>query len=60
LEFVGLSDAQTRELEATMPPQCVDAFWTFYIDGTLDESILTPTVAELTGRPPRTFAFRQQ
>jgi uncharacterized protein YbjT (DUF2867 family) len=56
LEFVGLSDAETRaELEATMPPRYVDAFWSFYVDGTLDESLLTPTVAELTGRPPHTF-----
>jgi hypothetical protein len=38
-----------------MPPEYLDAFWSFHVDGTLDESVLTPTVGELTGRAPRTF-----
>lgn len=57
LEFVGLSDDETRaELEATMPPEYVEAFWDFYVGGTLDEATVHPTVAEVTGRPARTFA----
>jgi hypothetical protein len=41
---------------AAMPAVSVDAFFSFYVDGTLDESTAHPTVAEVTGRPPRTFA----
>ena len=26
-----------------------------YVDGTLDESVVHPTVEQITGRPPRTF-----
>ncbi|WP_433195460.1 NAD(P)H-binding protein [Nocardia sp. CA-107356] len=52
----GLTNAQTRaELEATMPQKYVDAFWSFFADGTLDESQVYPTVQEVTGRVPRTF-----
>ncbi|MGW5723506.1 NAD(P)H-binding protein [Amycolatopsis sp. NPDC003865] len=57
LEFVGLSDEETRaELEASMPHEYVEAFWDFYVGGTLDEATVHPTVAEVTGRPARTFA----
>ncbi|MGW5741506.1 NAD(P)H-binding protein [Amycolatopsis sp. NPDC003861] len=56
LEFVGLSNDETRvELEAGMPREYVDAFWNFYVDGTLDEATVYPTVHEVTGRPARTF-----
>jgi nucleoside-diphosphate-sugar epimerase len=34
----------------------VDAFFDFYAGGTLDESKVLPTVREVTGRPPGTFA----
>jgi hypothetical protein len=33
----------------------VDAFFSFYADGTLDESVVLPTVQDVTGAPPRTF-----
>ncbi|SFW91031.1 NAD(P)H-binding protein [Amycolatopsis australiensis] len=57
LEFVGLSDEETRaELEASMPREYVEAFWDFYVGGTLDEATVYPTVAEVTGRQPGTFA----
>jgi len=57
LRFVGLSNDETRvELEAGMPREYVDAFWSFYVDGTLDEATVHPTVPEVTGRPARTFA----
>jgi hypothetical protein len=39
-----------------MPASYVDAFFNFYADGALDESIVLPTVAQVTGRPPGTFA----
>jgi uncharacterized protein YbjT (DUF2867 family) len=56
LTFVGLTDEQTRaEMAATMPAEYVDAFWNFYVDRTLDETMATPVVAEVTGRAPRTF-----
>jgi hypothetical protein len=34
----------------------VDAFFRFFVDGELDESAVLPTVEELTGRAPRSFA----
>ncbi|MGW3963776.1 NAD(P)H-binding protein [Amycolatopsis sp. NPDC005003] len=56
LRFVGLSNDETRaELEAAMPREYVEAFWSFYVDGTLDEATVYPTVPEVTGRPARTF-----
>jgi uncharacterized protein YbjT (DUF2867 family) len=48
-------DEARAELSAAMPAKYVDAFFRFYIDGTLDESAVRPTVAEITGRPARTF-----
>jgi uncharacterized protein YbjT (DUF2867 family) len=51
------SDDDARAaMSATMPPEYVDAFFSFFVDGTLDESEVLPTVEEVTGRPPRTFA----
>jgi hypothetical protein len=38
-----------------MPAEYVDAFFSFFADGTLDESQVLPTVQEVTGRPPRSF-----
>jgi uncharacterized protein YbjT (DUF2867 family) len=56
LTLRGLSPDEARaELIAAMPAEYVDAFFRFYIDGTLDESMVRPTVADITGRPPRTF-----
>ncbi|WP_410596301.1 NAD(P)H-binding protein [Amycolatopsis sp. lyj-23] len=56
LRVVALSDDETRvELEAGMPREYVEAFWSFYVDGTLDEATVYPTVSEVTGRPARTF-----
>jgi uncharacterized protein YbjT (DUF2867 family) len=56
LRCVGLTNAEARaEMEASMPVEYVDAFFSFYVDGTLDESQVLPTVQEVTGRAPRTF-----
>ena len=42
-------------MRAAMPPEYVDAFFSFFADGTLDESRVLPTVREVTGRQPRSF-----
>jgi len=56
LTFVGLTNDEARvELEATMPQKYVEAFFDFYVDGSLDESQVLPTVQAITGRAPRTF-----
>jgi uncharacterized protein YbjT (DUF2867 family) len=56
LTLRALSPGEARaDLAAAMPAEYVDAFFRFYIDGTLDESEVLPTVGEVTGRPPRTF-----
>ncbi|MFI6294177.1 SDR family oxidoreductase [Nonomuraea sp. NPDC050790] len=56
LTFVGLTNEEARaELLATMPAEYVDAFFDFYVTGTLDESVVRPTVREVTGHDPRTF-----
>ena len=44
------------EMSQSTPAQYVDAFFRFYVDGTLDESRVLPTVRDVTGRPPRSFA----
>ncbi|SEH00540.1 Uncharacterized conserved protein YbjT, contains NAD(P)-binding and DUF2867 domains [Nonomuraea solani] len=56
LTFEGQSDDEARaQMSAAMPAEYVAAFFSFYSDGTLDESRVLPTVEEVTGRPPRTF-----
>lgn len=42
-------------MSAQMPEKYVDAFFSCYSDGTLDESRVLPTVREVTGMQPRTF-----
>jgi uncharacterized protein YbjT (DUF2867 family) len=57
LRLEAQSDDDARaDMAARMPPEYVDAFFSFFVDGTLDESEVLPTVEEVTGRPPRTFA----
>lgn len=52
----GLTTEETKsELAATMPQHYVDAFVSFFADGTLDEETLYPTVRDVTGRAPHTF-----
>jgi uncharacterized protein YbjT (DUF2867 family) len=56
LRFEGQPDDEARaEMSQAMPARYVDAFFSFYADGTLDESRVLPTVADVTGRPARTF-----
>ena len=56
LRFEGQSDEEAKaEMTASMPAEYVDAFFSFFADGTVNESEVLPTVEEITGRPPRTF-----
>ncbi|WP_280382614.1 NAD(P)H-binding protein [Nocardia wallacei] len=56
LTCVGLTDAEARaQMLETTPVEYVDAFFDFYADGAIDESIVRPTVQQLLGRMPRTF-----
>jgi uncharacterized protein YbjT (DUF2867 family) len=56
LRCEALSNEDARaQMEQTMPTDYVDAFFRFYVDGTLDEATIRPTVEQVTGRPPRTF-----
>lgn len=48
-------EAAYADMRARMPKEYADAFFSFFVDGTLDESEVLPTVEEVTGRPPRTF-----
>lgn len=57
LRYEAQPDDEARaEMSAQMPTEYVDAFFSFYSDGKLDEATVFPTVEEVTGRPPRTFA----
>jgi uncharacterized protein YbjT (DUF2867 family) len=56
LRFEAQSNDEARaEMSATMPEEYVDAFLRFFVDGTLNESEVLPTVEQVTGRPPRRF-----
>ncbi len=57
LSFEAQPDDEARsEMSATMPPEYVEAFFDFYVTGSLDESQVVPDVRNVTGHPPRTFA----
>jgi uncharacterized protein YbjT (DUF2867 family) len=57
LRFEGQPDDEAwTDMSARMPEAYVRAFFDFYVGGSLDESPVLPTVQEVTGRPPRTFA----
>lgn len=56
LRFEAQPDDEARtEMTGQMPAEYVEAFFDFYVNGSLDESAVRPTVQEVTGRPPRTF-----
>jgi uncharacterized protein YbjT (DUF2867 family) len=56
LRLLSQSDEEAgAEMSAVMPAEYVDAFFSFFADGALDESKVLPTVQEVTGRAPRTF-----
>jgi uncharacterized protein YbjT (DUF2867 family) len=43
------------EMSAAMPAKYVDAFFSFFVDGTVDETTVLPTVREVLGREPGSF-----
>jgi uncharacterized protein YbjT (DUF2867 family) len=56
LRFEAQPDDEARvEMSASMPPEYVDAFMHFYVDGWVAESQVLSTVEEITGREPRAF-----
>jgi len=56
LRFEAQSDDEARaEMSKSMPPEYVEAFIRFYVDGWVDESFLLATVEDITGRKPGTF-----
>jgi uncharacterized protein YbjT (DUF2867 family) len=57
LRLEPLTNAEARDqLSKNMPAEYVDAFLSFFADGTYDDSKVLPTVRDLTGKDPRTFA----
>jgi hypothetical protein len=42
-------------MSAAMPAEYVDAFFSFFVDGTIDETTVLPTVRDVLGREPRSF-----
>ncbi|MFI0484378.1 NAD(P)H-binding protein [Actinomadura sp. 9N215] len=56
LRFEAQPDDEARaEMTGQMPAEYVDAFFDFYVNGSLDESVVRSTVQDITGTPPRTF-----
>ena len=56
LSFDAQTDAEARaEMEGQMPKEYVDAFFSFFVDGAVDETTVHPTVKQVTGREPRSF-----
>ena len=56
LRFEAQPDDEARaEMLATTPVEYVDAFFDFYVTGTLDESEVRSTVQDVTGRAARSF-----
>jgi uncharacterized protein YbjT (DUF2867 family) len=43
------------EMSASMPAEYVAAFFDFFVEGSIDESTVLPTVDDVLGRPPRRF-----
>jgi uncharacterized protein YbjT (DUF2867 family) len=56
VRFEGMSNEEARaEMSENMPAEYVDAFMSFFADGTVDESQVLPTVEQVIGRPPGTY-----
>ncbi|MFI2206082.1 NAD(P)H-binding protein [Streptomyces sp. NPDC020192] len=49
-------DEARTEMSRTTPSEFVDAFFRFFVEGEFDDTPILPTVEDLTGRPPRSFA----
>ncbi len=55
LEALSRDEAR-RRMSGQMPPEYVEAMFSFYADGTLDESRVVLTIEQVLGRPPRPFS----
>jgi uncharacterized protein YbjT (DUF2867 family) len=56
LRFEAMTDDEARaEMSENMPAEYVDAFMSFFVEGTIDESEVLPTVEQVLGRPPGTY-----
>jgi uncharacterized protein YbjT (DUF2867 family) len=56
LRFEAQPDDEAREqMLETTSPEYVDAFFDFYVAGSLDESVVRTAVHDVTGRHPRSF-----
>ena len=56
LRLEPISDAEAKEqMSATMPAEYVEAFFSFFVDATYNDSAVHPTVRQLLARPPRNF-----
>jgi uncharacterized protein YbjT (DUF2867 family) len=57
LQFEAVpNDAARKEMTESMPVEYVDAFFSFFVNGTIDETTVQPTVHEVLGREARSFA----
>jgi uncharacterized protein YbjT (DUF2867 family) len=57
LRYEALSDPEAAaQMHATLPAAYAEAFLSFFVLGTLDESVVQPTVRDVLGREPATFA----
>jgi uncharacterized protein YbjT (DUF2867 family) len=50
------NDVARKEMTESMPAEYVDALFSFFVDGTIDETTVHPTVREVLGREPRSLA----
>jgi uncharacterized protein YbjT (DUF2867 family) len=56
LQLEPLTNAEARaQMDAAMPSDYVDAFFSFFVDGTYDDAKVLPTVQDILERPGRTF-----
>jgi uncharacterized protein YbjT (DUF2867 family) len=56
LQLEPLTNTEARsQMDASMPVEYVDAFFSFFVDGTYNDANVLPTVQDILGRPGRTF-----
>jgi uncharacterized protein YbjT (DUF2867 family) len=56
LRYEPLADTKARaQMAADTPALFVDALFRFFTDGEFDDSVVVPSVLEITRHPPRTF-----
>jgi uncharacterized protein YbjT (DUF2867 family) len=56
LRALGNDEARADMAESGIPEKYIRAFFSFFVDGTVDETTVHPDVAAVLGRPPRSFA----